>query len=276
MRFMGGNLFFSTGRTLAVAIPAFFTMSTGIRAEPIPATYKQGSLHGFLLLKSQDGKTIAEGDQINTVRGSEIRSELIFRFRDGSIDDEIAYIRQGATFTLVRDHHMQKGPSFPQPLDLTIDTAKGEVTWRVTKNGKIDEQSKHMDLPADLANGMVALAMENFPAGTAELKVSYLAADPNPRIVQFSIKPNGEDRVELGDASRQAAQFDVHIEIGGVAGAVAPIVGKQPADLTFWTTEGAVPVVIKSEGALYPKGPIWTAVFSSPLWPQNSKSQSGR
>jgi hypothetical protein len=244
-----------------------------MRAEPIPATYKQGSLHGFLVLRSQDGKIIASGDQINTVRGDEVRSELIFRFRDGSIDDETAYFRQGSVFQLLRDHHVQKGPSFPQPLDLTIDTAKREVTWRATKDGKTGQQSKHMDLPPDLANGMVALAIENFPAGTDELKVSYLAADPNPRIVQFSIKRAGEERVEIGGVARQAAQFDVHIEIGGVAGAVAPIVGKQPADLTFWATQGAVPVVIKTEGALYPKGPIWTAVFTSPLWPQNSKGE---
>jgi hypothetical protein len=273
MRFIGRNHLFSSGQVSAGAVLAFFALLAGVRAEPIPAAYKQGSLHGFLLLKSQDGKIIAEGDQIDTVRGDEVRSELIFRFRDGSIDDETAYFRQGTTFTLVRDHHVQKGPSFPQPLDLSIDIARGEVTWRTTKDGKTDQQSKHMDLPADLANGMVALAIENFPAGTAELKVPYLAADPNPRVVQFSIKRGVEDRVEVGGVSRQAAQFDVHIEIGGVAGAVAPIVGKQPADLSFWTTEGAVPVVIKTEGALYPKGPIWTAVFTSPLWPQNSKGE---
>lgn len=270
MRFIGCKLRFFSRRVPAATALAFFLLLTGMRAQPIPATYKQGSLHGFLLLKSQDGKVIAVGDQIDTVRGDEVRSELVFRFRDGSIDDEVAYFRQGGVFKLLRDRHVQKGPSFPQPLDLSIDTAKGEVTWRETKNGKTDTKSKHMDLPADLVNGMVALAAENFPAGASELKVSYLAVDPNPRIVQFSFKRDGEDRVEVGGVARQAARFDVHIEIGGVAGAVAPVLGKQPADLTIWTTEGTVPVVVRTEGALYPKGPIWNAEFASPVWAENS------
>jgi hypothetical protein len=38
-------------------------------ADVIPATHKQGSMHGFLLLKSADGKVIAIGDQVNIVRG---------------------------------------------------------------------------------------------------------------------------------------------------------------------------------------------------------------
>ncbi len=259
-------------RISAATILALFFLCPCFHAQSIPATLRQGSLHGFLLLKSQDGKVIAAGDQIDIVRGNTIRSELAFHFGDGSVDDEVTDYRQGKTFELLRDHHIQKGPSFPQPLDLTIDKTKGEVTWQETKDGKSDVQSKHMDLPADLANGMVPLAIESFPANTAEWKVSYLAADPNPRIIQLSIKREGEDRVEVGGAGRRAARFDLHIEIGGVAGAVAPMLGKQPADITMWATVDAVPVVIRTEGALYPKGPIWNAEFTSPIWPQNPRS----
>jgi hypothetical protein len=257
----------------AVILLALLCLCPSFPAQPIPATLRQGSLHGFLLLKNQDGKVIAAGDQIDTVRGNTIRSELVFHFGDGSIDDEITVYRQGRTFALLRDHHIQKGPSFPQPLDMTIDVPRGEVTWQAAKNGKSGTQSRHMNLPPDLVNGMLPLAIENFPAGAAEMKVSYLAADPDPRIVQFSIKREGEDRVELGGSGRQAARFNVHIEIGGVAGAVAPLLGKQPSDITIWATEDAVPVVIRTEGVLYFKGPVWDVVLASPVWPQNSTSK---
>jgi hypothetical protein len=269
-------LFFSAGNpagillTLIILCLAF--LCPGLQAEQIPATVRQGSLHGFLLLKSQDGKVIAVGDQINSVHGALIRSELVFHFGDGSIDDEVADFRQGKTFKLVRDHHIQKGPSFPQPLDLAIDVAKGEVTWQTEKDGKSSTETKHMALPADLINGMVGLAVENFPTGTDELKASYLAAAPNPRIVQFSIKREGEDHVDLGGTGRRAARFNVHIELGGVAGVIAPILGKEPSDMTIWDTEDGVPVVIRIQGALYMKGPIWNMVLTSPEWPRNSES----
>ena len=227
-------------------------------------------MHGFLVLKSQDGKVIAAGDEIDTVRGQIVRSELVFHFRDGSIDDEVTYFRQGRTFTLIRDHHVQKGPSFPQPLDMAIDVAKGEVSWQATKDGKTSAETKHMSLPADLANGMIPLAVANFPAHADELKASFLAADPNPRLVQISIVRQGEDHVEVGGTGRRVARFNVHIKIGGVAGAVAPLIGKEPSDITFWATDDAVPVVVRTGGALFLKGPVWNLEFASPVWPQST------
>jgi hypothetical protein len=243
-------------------------------AEPVPATYKQGSLHGLLLLKSQDGKVIAIGDQINVVRGDVIRSELIFHFRDGSIDDEVAEFRQGSVFQLIRDHHVQKGPSFPKPLDLTVNVPGGEVTWHEMKDGKNDSKTQHMDLPPDLVNGMVHLIAEDFPSGAGELKTSYLAADPKPSVVQLSIKPDGQDVVKIGTASRQASRFNVHIEIGGIKGVLAPVAGKQPTDFKLWVLGGEAPVLIRMEGALYPQGPIWTMVLTSPTWPSNPQEKN--
>jgi hypothetical protein len=256
-----------------LAVAAFLTFFAGAFAEPVPATCKQGSLHGFLLLKSQKGKVIAVGDQTNVVHGDEIRSELIFHFFDGSIDDEIAEFRQGSVFQLIRDHHVQKGPSFPRPLDLTLDVEKGEVTWQEMKNGKSEAQSQHIDLPPDLVNGMIQLVVENFPAHASEWKTSYLAADPQPRVVQFSFKPDGEDRVRVGGLPRKAIRYKLHVDIRGIAGVIAPIIGKQPADTELWVLDGDAPVLIKLEGALYPEGPIWTLVLTSPTWPSTPRQR---
>jgi hypothetical protein len=141
-------------------------------ADSIPAKQKQGSMYGFLLVKSAEGKVIAVGDQVNVVRGNQVRSRLIFHFRDGSIDDERTVFREGVVFQLVSDHHIQKGPSFPEPLDLAVNVATREVTWREIKNGEEKVTTEHMDLPADLANGMISLLPENFPPAAAEMKVS--------------------------------------------------------------------------------------------------------
>ena len=243
-------------------------------AEPVPATYKQGSLHGFLLLKNNHGKVIAVGDQTNVVHGNEIHAELIFHFRDGSIDDEVTDYRQGDVFELIRDHHVQKGPSFPKPLDATIDVAAGEVTWQETKDGKTDTKTQHMDLPPDLVNGMLQVVVEDFPSKADELKVSYLAVDAGPRVVSFTVKPQGEDRVKVGGSTRKAERYNIHIEIGGLAGVIAPIIGKKPADMQLWAIGGDAPLLIGLRGALYPQGPIWTMGLVSPTLPSGSTSTS--
>jgi hypothetical protein len=258
----------------SVLFAAFLMFSSPSFAESIPATHRQGSLHGLLLLKSQTGKTIAIGDQTNIARGDEIRSELIFHFLDGSIDDEVADFRQGSVFQLIRDHHIQKGPSFPKPLDLTVEVSQNQVTWREVKDGKSETQSEHMDLPADLVNGLIALVVENFPSRAEEWKTSYLAADSKPRLVQFSFKPDGEDQVRVGTVSRKTMRYNVHVDIGGIAGVIAPIIGKQPSDIKLWVLGGDAPMLIRMEGALYPEGPIWTMVLTSPEWPSTSSSSS--
>jgi hypothetical protein len=191
-------------------------------AESLPATHKQGSHHGFLLLKSEDGKVIAVGDQANIACGDEIRSRLVFHFRDGSIDDETSTFRQGSVFELVRARHIPKGPSFPQPLDMIVNVPAGEVMWHEVKDGKSEVKTEHMD-PSDLVNGMTPLTVENFPTKVPELKVSYVVITSKPRVVKLSIKPDGEDRAFIGGVGRRANRFNVHVEIGGVAGVIETV-----------------------------------------------------
>ena len=52
--------------------------------------HTEGVSHGFLVLRSLEGETIATGDLIQEVKGFEVTSELIFHFKDGSIHDETA------------------------------------------------------------------------------------------------------------------------------------------------------------------------------------------
>ncbi len=237
-------------------------------AESIPVQEKQGAIRGFLALRSTDGKLIAEGDQIAVVEGNLVRSRLTFHFRDGSIDDEATVYKANTVFQLVSDRHIQKGPSFPQPLDITVDVPAGKVTWREKKDGKEEVKTEHMDLPSDLTNGMTSLIPENFPQHAAEMKVSYLAGASKPRIVKLSVKPQGEDTFHVAGLSRRAKRFNIHIEIGGLAGVIAPIIGKQPSDIQVWVTEGEVPTFLKMEGALYEKGPIWITELAAPVWPE--------
>lgn len=210
------------------------------------------------------------GDEINIVNGSRVHSRLVFRFRDGSIDDDVTEFRQEKSLELITDHHIQKGPSFPHPIDITIDVPRSQVTWHEVKDGTPEVHTDHMDLPPDLANGMLSPVIENFSRQTSEMKVSYVASDPKPRIVKLSIKPDGRDRFRVGGIAHEANRFNIHIELGGVAGVIAPVIGKQPSDIQIWAMDGEVPTFLKMVGAFYDKGPIWTAVLASPEWPRPS------
>lgn len=234
----------------------------------------EGSLHGFLALRSKEGRVLAVGDVFQVVRGDRVTSRLLFRFKDGSVDDETAVFSQRGNFQLITDHHIQKGPSFPQPMDLSIDVRSGKITVRSTgKAGKEEVTTEHMDLPPDLVNGLILSIMKNIRPETPETKVSMVVATPKPRLVKVAISPHGEEPFSLVGSRRKAMRFVLKIELGGLAGVVAPLIGKAPPEIQIWIVGGIAPAFVRAEGPLFQGGPVWTIQLTSPIWPNLPRSE---
>jgi hypothetical protein len=118
---------------------------------------------------------------------------------------------------------------------------------------------------------MVSLVAENFPRKAPEMKVSYLAGSPKPRVVKLSIKPDGEDTFRLGGVNRRSSRFNIHIEIGGIAGVIAPVIGKT-AIRHQSLGSGWRSTRIRQDGRTsLPKRPNLDMELTSPVWPQNEK-----
>jgi hypothetical protein len=242
-------------------------------AEAIPVRHVEGTVHGFLALRSKEGKVLAVGDLFEVVRGDRVTSRLVFHFKDGSIDDQTTVFSQRGNFQLISDHHIQKGPSFPQPMDVSIDVPSGQVTVRSTgKDGKEEVKSEHMDLPPDLINGLILSIAKNIRPETPETKVSMVVATPKPRLVKVAISPQGEEPFSLVGSRRKATRFVLKIELGGVAGVVAPLIGKAPPEIHIWIIGGQAPAFVREEGPFFQGGPVWTIQLTSPAWPDLPQS----
>jgi len=255
-------------RTLPL-IPLFlFAWALSTDAESVPVRHLQGTIHGFLVMRSDDGHVLASGDIIQVSHGGQVNSETIFHFKDGSIDDETTVYSQRHNFELVTDHHVQKGPAFPHPMDMLVDARSGQVTVHSTdKDGKDEVKSEHMKLPPDLANGIVPLIIENIKAGGATATtVSMVVATPKPRIVKLAISSMGEDTFNVEGAPGKAFHYEIKIDLGGVAGIVAPMIGKQPPNIQVWTVGGSAPTFVREQGPIYAEGPVMTIELASPTW----------
>lgn len=240
----------------------------GVPDEPIPVRHVEGTVHGFLALRSEEGRVLAEGDLSQVVRGEKVTSRVLFRFKDGSVDDETTVFSQGGTFQLITNHHIQKGPSFPHPVDLSIDARSGQVTVRSTgKDGKEEVTTEHLDLPPNLVNGLILSITKNIRPDTPETKVSMIVVTPKPRLVKLAISPRGEEPFLLVGSPRKAMRYEINIELGGVAGVMAPLIGKQPPKVQIWILGGQAPAFVREEGPRYQGGPIWSIQLASPVWP---------
>ena len=233
-------------------------------ADPVPVRRIQGTFHGFLVLKTLEGTTLAAGDLIQVSHGGRVTSRLTFHFRDGSLDDETTVFTQRKFFQLISDHHIQRGPSFPKPLDMTIDAASGQITSR-DKDGKTHPD--HLDLPPDVANGLPLVLLLNLDPAAPPTRLSMVAPTSKPRLVHILIAGEGEDPLTIGGIRHKATNFRIKIELGGVTGLVAPIVGKEPSDIHVWILGGEAPAFVKEEGQFYEGGPIWRVELTSPTFP---------
>jgi hypothetical protein len=238
-------------------------------AETVAVRHAEGLVRGFLSLRSSDGVFLASGDLIQTSRGDRVTSRLVFHFKDGSVQDETAVHTQSGRIRLVSDHVIQRGPTFPHPMEVTIDAVGGRVTVRYQEDGGKEKTIEEpMSLPTDLANGIVLTLLKNIPPDAASTEVSLLAATPKPRLVKLIITRAGEDPFSTASASHRATRFNVKVEIGGLAGLIAPLIGKQPHDTSVWVLEGEAPAFVRSEGQMYSGGPLWRIELASPVWPR--------
>jgi hypothetical protein len=140
------------------------------------------------------------------------------------------------------------------------------------KDGKESVETDHLNLPPDLANGMIAFVLKNIQPNTPETKVSMLVATPKPRLVKLAITPRGEEQFSLVDSPRKAIHYEIQIELGGIAGVVAPLIGKKPPNIQIWMVGGEAPELIREEGPIYPDGPTLSIELASPSWGNSPRS----
>src|SRR5438067_992935 len=237
---------------------------TALFADMIPVRHTECLIHGFLVVRTLEGKAVADGQMTQDARGDRVTTHLIFRFKDGSVYEDTTIFSQRGTFRLLSDHLILRGPSFKQPVDTSIDTSTGQVKLRYTDaKGKEKVIAQRMELPPDVANGLLLTLMKDIKPGVPRTTVSMVATTPKPRLVKLAILPQGEEPFTIGKFRHKAMHFVVKVEIGGLTGFLARLIGKQPADTHVWVLGGEAPAFVKAEGPLYVGGPIWRIQLAS-------------
>ena len=131
-------------------------------------------------------------------------------------------------------------------------------------DGKEETINERLNLPADVANGLLFTLVRHIRPSAPQTIVPEVAMTPKPRLVDLVILPQGEEPFSSGSIKHKAMHYVVKVKIGGVAGLLAPLLGKQPADMHIWVLDGDAPAFVKFEGQLYSGGPIWRVELASP------------
>ncbi len=265
----------SFARAAIVAAVALLALLAPVSspAEPVAVVHAEGLAHGFLALHSLEGTIIADGDLIQTSSGDRVTTRLRFRFKDGSTHDETTVYTQRKSFRFVSDHVVQKGPAFKMPME-SIISASGEVTVRFTEDGKEKLIEDRLELPDDLANGMILTLLKNISPETPKTTVSMLAITPKPRLVKLEIRPAGDEPFFTPGFGRKAMHYVMKVHVPGVAGVIASVLHKLPPDSHIWILGGDAPAFVKAVTPLAQDGPLWRIELVSPTWPAGSEPET--
>jgi hypothetical protein len=238
-------------------------------AAPVGVRFVEGSLHGFVVLRTLNNALIASGDLIQIHRGGAIESRMVFHFKDGSVSDETAMFTQDRIFTLQSYRLLQRGPAFTEDTEISLERASGKyrVKTKAHKDGKEEVLEGKLDLPPDVYNGMVLTAAKNLVKGAGET-VHFVAFTPAPRIIQLELTPAGDQKVVVGEIAKSATHYVFKPILGVWLKFFATLFGRTPPDNHAWiVTEGGVPAFVRFEGPLSPTGPVWRIEQTTPRWP---------
>jgi hypothetical protein len=250
-------------------------------AAPVAVRFPEGMAHGFLLVRSLTGEIIGQGEMTQVVQeGDLVESRLIFNFKDGSLHDERVTFSQQRVFTMLRYRLTQRGPLFPEQIEVSIDrsTAEYKVRSKTGQEGKEEALTGVFTLPKDVYNGIFVTMLLNLPKGASET-VSFLAFTPRPEVVKLELLLMGEHTVRIGNLSQQAVLYVFKPDIGTIRELFGKAIGKIPAQFHYncWILSDEVPSFVQFEGPLQLMGPILRIELVSPrlsIKPEDEKISS--
>lgn len=240
-----------------------------VEAGAVTVRYHEGVTHGFLALRSTTGDLLAEGDLLQVVRAEGVDSRLVFRFRDGSLYDETVVFSQSRVFTLLSYRLQQRGPSFPEEMEISVERERDHGRYKVTSRRagrEAETATGEIELPPDVYNGMFIMILRNLAKGATET-VHVLAFTPKPTLVQVELTPQAVETVLAGERRVPATHYVLKPKLGLLRGVAAALFGKTPADYHCWIATADLPAFVAIDGPLYAGGPIWRFETVSPRGP---------
>jgi hypothetical protein len=237
-------------------------------AAPIQVRFAEGSIHGFLVLRTLEGRFLAQGDLLEVARGTDILKTTLFRFKDGSLFEEKVVFTQNGVYTLQSYRLERRGPAFTKDTKISLDRTAGtyRVETRDHKGGSTKVLEGALALPPDVYNGMIPTILRDLEKGKGAT-VHFVAFTPEPRIIQLDITPSGAQKMMVGEGEGTAVHYLLRARLGTWLKIVAKVLGRTPKDAHAWILDGEVPAFVGFEGQLYTDDPVWRIELVSPRRP---------
>ena len=115
----------------------------------------------------------------------------------------------------------------------------------------------------------VEYAREAVKRGTTTIGLKF--KDGVALIIDKRVSSRLIEPFSIENVSRRATHYLLDIEVEGLTGVLAKLLGKDPPPLHTWMLGGDAPTFVRFRGFLYPGGPVWSIELASPAWPPSTE-----
>ena len=232
----------------------------------IPVRFAEGTIHGFLELRSASGDVLAHGDLLVLAKNSGIQSRMVFHFAKSVFEETVTFTQHGV-FTMQNYHLIQRGPAFADDIEVNLARSGDYVVKsKAHADGKERTFTGTLDLPPDVYNGMVITIAKNLRPNTAET-VHIVAFTPEPRVIALELAPMTTEKVLIGTHEEAVSHIALKPKLGALLRFFASLKGQAVPDSQLWIVTDQVPAFVRFRGPLY-TGPVWEITLATPTWPR--------
>ena len=234
-----------------------------VKPEAVTVRWSEGTVHGFVELRTQSGTLLAHGDVLQIPGDSTIESRLVFQFTDSSDFRETVTFSQHGVFRLETYHLIQSGKAFSADLDVTL-SGNGDYVVQSTSHsdGKQKQYTGRLDLPADTYNGMIPIIGKNVDRKSGRT-VHIVAFTPKPLVLPLAFVPVATEQLAVGHRRENMVRFALKPKLNALQRIGAALKKQTPPDSYLWIVTEDVPAFLRFEGPMY-SGPMWRVELTSP------------
>jgi hypothetical protein len=220
-------------------------LAASVSAPGVPTHWPEGTLRGFPIVRSMDGRALADGALVQTLENGNLRAEGIYHFHDGRQVREVTVLEQHPLLRqLSWSWEERRGDDVVRSYAVDLDTGQAKVRKR-TSDGW-DTWDEHLDGTAGAFVGVgfmyaIKNLTERLDSGE-KIELTAVVFTAKPRTVTVSISRDQVGELTMGGRKLPAERYVIHPEVPWIA----RLFVKAP-DQYLWFYHPAPPMFLRAD-----------------------------
>jgi hypothetical protein len=195
-------------------------LAASASAPGVPTHWPEGTLRGFPIVRSMDGRAIADGALVQVLENGNLRAEGIYQFHDGRQVREVTVLEQNPRLRqLSWSWEERRGDDVVR--SYAVDLTTGHATVRKRTKDGWDTWDEHLDGTAGAFVGVgfmyaIKNLTERLDRGE-KIELTAVVFTAKPRTVTVSISRDQVGDLTMGGRKLPAERYVIHPEVPWIA-----------------------------------------------------------